>query len=336
MDEKVTIKTIAKAANVSHTTVSRALNNSPLVKEETRKKIQDLANRMNYTPDLNAKALVEKRSFIISVYFSDLGSGTSPSFMSTIIHQIRSMLPKGYEITIDSFSALRRSKQKINLRFDGALVVSQAASDDEFIERLANIGKPVVVLNRKIERTDLYNYSSDDYAGTVNATDYLIRMGHRKMGLISGDEKFLSSYNRTQAFIDTMTKNDLTVPDKWNIKGNYSIKSGYEGMEEILSSGELPTCVFIANDDMAMGAIRACKDYGYSVPEQISIMGFDDSPYSDYLVPRLTTIKKPILEITTKGVNALKRLLVGQEPTGEHYMSIKPTLVIRESVKKLN
>ena len=103
MNDKVTIKTIAKMANVSHTTVSRALNDSPLVKEKTKKEIREIAERLNYSPNLNAKALVEHRSFIIAVYFTDLNSGTSPSFMSEMLHQIKEMLPAGYEIAIDSF-----------------------------------------------------------------------------------------------------------------------------------------------------------------------------------------------------------------------------------------
>lgn len=335
MDDKVTIKTIAKMANVSHTTVSRALNDSPLVKETTKEKIRELAARMNYTPNLNAKALVEQRSFIIAVYFTDLNSGTSPSFMSEMIHQIREMLPKGYEIAVDSFAALRRSKQSINLRFDGALVVSQAPSDDVYIDQLANTGKPVVVLNREIDRKDLYNYASDDYTGTENAINYLLRMGHRQLAFISGKEDFTSAVERSRAFFDVMKVNHLSIPSKWSVAGDYSVESGYKAMEKILNSGEIPTCVFVSNDDMAMGAIRACNDYGFNVPDQISFMGFDDSSYSNYLVPRLTTIKKQMREITNNGVKTLKELINGQTPDGENFLNIKPALVVRESVKKI-
>lgn len=336
MNDKVTIKTIAKMANVSHTTVSRALNDSPLVKEETKREIRELAARMNYIPNLNAKALVEKKSFIIAVYFTDMADGTSPSFMSAVIHRIKEFLPQGYEIAVDSFDSLRRSKQSINLRFDGALVVSQSESDDEYIDQLVQTGKPLVVLNRKIARKDLYNYSSDDYLGTATATNYLLRMGHRKIAVISGRKDFASAVLRSQAFSDVLQQHHIDLPKEWQVRGNYSLTSGYQAMEKILNSGKLPTCVFAANDDMAMGAVRACEDYGYSVPDDISFIGFDDNAYSKFYNPRITTIRKPTMEITENGVKVLKDLINGDQPQLQRFINLKPSLVVRDSVRSLN
>ncbi|MGN1280252.1 MAG: LacI family DNA-binding transcriptional regulator [Limosilactobacillus sp.] len=334
-EEKVTIKTLADAANVSHTTVSRALNDSPLVKQATKDKIKALAAKMNYTPNLNAKALVEKRSFIITIYFTDMSNGTSPSFMSSVIHQVKEQLPKGYEIAVDSFASLRRSHQSINLRFDGALVVSQSSSDDEYIDQLAKTGKPIVVLNRKIKRSDLYNYSSDDYSGTMVAINYLLRMGHRKIAMITGRPDFESAQLRRQAFDDVLKKHKIEIPVDWHLPGNYSLKSGYRAMEDLLSSGSLPTCVFAANDDMAIGAIRACEDYGFKVPEDISFIGFDDNTYSKYYNPRITTIKKPTDKVTAYGISVLKKLIDNVPPQEPVSKSVKPSLVVRNSVKKI-
>lgn len=336
MNDKVTIKTIAKMANVSHTTVSRALNDSPLVKEDTKKKIRKLAARMNYTPNLNAKALVEKKSFIIAVYFTDLADGTSPSFMSKSIHQIKEFLPSGYEIAVDSFASLRRSKQSINLRFDGALVVSQSDSDDEYIDQLAATGKPLVVLNRKIDRDDLCNYAPDDYLGTATAVNYLLRMGHTKIATITGRKEFASAHLRLRAFLETLHQHKIDVPKEWQVRGNYSITSGYQAMEKILNTGNLPTCVFAANDDMAMGAIRACEDYGYKVPDEISFIGFDDNAYSKFYNPRVTTIRKPTSELAENGVKALRDLIDNRELQLPRFLNLKPSLVVRDSVKKLN
>lgn len=336
VNDKVTIKTIAKIANVSHTTVSRALNDSPLVKEKTKQEIREIAEKLNYSPNLNAKALVEHRSFIIAVYFTDLNSGTSPSFMSEMLHQIKEMLPAGYEIAVDSFAGLRRAKQAINLRFDGALVVSQSESDDVYIDQLAKTGKPLVVLNRKISRPDLFNYYSDDYAGTITAVEYLLRMGHNRIGAISGKEEFDSAKNRLNGFLAVLKKHNIMSNDNWIIAGDYSVESGYNAMEKILNNGDLPTCMFVSNDDMAMGAIRACQDYGFSVPEQVSFMGFDDSAYSNYCIPRLTTIRKPVREITNNGLATLNNLINNKISQSPQSLGIKPSLVVRESVKKIN
>lgn len=335
MDDKVTIKTIAKMAHVSHTTVSRALNDSPLVKDDTKQQIRELAARLNYTPNLNAKALVEQKSFIIAVYFTDLANGTSPSFMSAVIHQIKNYLPMGYEIAVDSFTSLRESHQSINRRFDGALVVSQALSDDEYIDQLAQTGKPLVILNRKIDRNDLYNYASDDYLGTSIAINYLLRMGHRRIALIKGRKDFASATMRSRAFIDVLNQHQISVPLKWQVEGDYSIVSGYHAMERILNNSELPTCVFAANDDMAMGAIRACEDYGFKVPQDISFIGFDDNNYSKFYNPRITTIRKPTAEIAGNGVQVLKDLINKKSPQIKHFINLKPSLVVRDSVKKV-
>lgn len=334
MNNKVTIKTIAKMAGVSHTTVSRALNDSPLVKETTKMKIHELANELNYTPNLNAKALVEKKSFIIGVYFTDMSEGTSPSFMAEVIQRVKTALPRGYDISVDSFANLRRSNEKVNPYYDGSIVVSQATSDDEYIEQLTKVGKPLVVLNRKIERTDLYNYFGDDYAGATTATNYLLRMGHRKIAMIKGQDGFASTKLRAQAFYDVLKKNKITLPDEWVVDGNYSINSGYRAMEQILTNTELPSCVFSANDDMAMGAIRACIDYGFNVPEDISFIGFDDSAYSNFYNPRITTIRKPTKEIIQNGIQALKNLIENQTPQLPRVLSIKPALIVRNSVKR--
>lgn len=254
---KVTIKTIAKKAGVSHTTVSRALNDSPLVNEKTKKKIHQLAVEMNYSPNLNAKALVEKKSFLVVVYFTDLSEGTSPAFMAEVIHQVKDALPRGYEVAVDSLADLRTTHQNINLQFDGALVFSQSTSDDEYIDQLASTGKPVVVLNRKVDRSDLHNYSCNDYAGATLAVKYLLRFGHKKIAFISGRKDFASAKLRKQGFEETIKQAHLQTRSQWIANGDYSIQSGYRAMEQILSAEELPSCVFAANDDMAMGAIRA-------------------------------------------------------------------------------
>lgn len=323
-------------ANVSHTTVSRALNNSPLVKTDTKKKIMDLAAKLHYSPNLNAKALVEKRSFIIMVYFTDLTDGTSPSFMSKTIHQIREFLPNDYEIAVDSFASLQHSDKHINLRFDGALVVSQATSDDKFIDQLALTGKPLVVLNRKINRKDLCNYVPDDYFGGILVANYLVQMGHTKIALITGRKEFASTALRIQGLLRTLSQHSIHVPRKWQVGGNYSISSGYYAMENLLNSKDLPTCVFAANDDMAMGAIRACNDHGYNVPDDISLIGFDDNNYSKFYIPRITTIHKPTSKLAENGVAALRDLIGSKTLQVPKFINFKPSLMIRDSVKKIN
>ena len=160
--EEVTILTIAKRANVSHTTVSRALNDSPLIKE-TKRKIRKIADDLSYVPNINAKGLVEKRSFIIGIFFSELDTGTSPSFLVDVINRSKEALPEGYSISIDSIEALDGTSAVSRHQYDGAIVVSQSVNDDAFINMMIERGLPVVILNRKIAREDVSNFTTDDY-----------------------------------------------------------------------------------------------------------------------------------------------------------------------------
>ncbi|QMU08486.1 LacI family DNA-binding transcriptional regulator [Levilactobacillus suantsaii] len=332
--EEVTIRTISQRANVSHTTVSRALNDSPLVKEATKKKIRQLADELGYVPNLYAKGLVERRSFLIGVFFSDLDTGTSPSFLVDVIKQARAFLPKGYSLSLDSVESLSASGNVSRHQYDGAIVVSQSKKDDPFIETLIKLHLPTVVLNRKIDRDDVSNFSTNDYLGTKKILEYAIRMGHRKFGLISGAASFVSAVDRQRAFNDVIEENGAETCSDWQRQGNYLPESGYRAMRAILSATQTPTCIFAANDDMATGAVRACQDLGYKVPEDISIIGYDDMNYAKYLVPRLTTVRKPTDDIVQEGVSALTELL-----NNPSMMPIKkiaePTLIVRDSVKDL-
>lgn len=331
--ENVTIMTIAKMAKVSHTTVSRALNDSPLVKEETKKQIRQIAKDLGYVPNLNAKGLVKNQSFLIGLFFSEMRTGTSPSFLVDVMNKARETLPKGYIISVDSMDNYQDHSLPFG-RYDGVIIISQSVNDSAFIESIARQQIPLVVLNRSLKRDDVVNYSTDDYLGAQMVLRYAIRMGHRKFGMIAGQPQFVSTSERRRAFNDVMSENQISISPSAIKNGNYLPESGYTAMEALLTVPDLPTCIFVANDDMAIGAIRACNDLGYRVPQDISILGFDDMGYTKYLVPRLTTVKKPTTTLVEEGVAALTKLLSGESVTSPKAV-FQPSLVIRESVKDM-
>ncbi|WP_375711424.1 LacI family DNA-binding transcriptional regulator [Lentilactobacillus hilgardii] len=170
-------------------------------------------------------------------------------------------------------------------------------------------------MNRELERKDIMNYVTDDYLGAQMIVRYATRMGHKSFGMIEGQLQFI-------------------ITDDHIKQGNYLPESGYLKMKEMLTASKIPTCIFVANDDMAIGAIQACNDLGFRVPEDISILGFDDMGYTKYLVPKLTTVKKPTNELVEEGVTALTNLV-----TGVHVDTKKavfpPYLVVRDSAKAL-
>lgn len=331
--QDITLKTIAKMANVSHTTVSRALNGSALVKPETKQKITEIAQKMGYVPNLNAKGLVTRRSFLVGVFFSDLSTGTSESFLTDVVSQARATLPKDYDFSINSTQNATKSHSLLMHNYDGIIVLSQSTIDDTFIDQAVTQGFPIVVLNRSIQREDISNYSINDFVGSKNIMDYAIRMGHKDFGLIQGPDFFESVTQRTNGFLAALKDNGLEVDPDLIKKGDYRPKSGNVAMRQILTSGNIPTCVFCENDDMAVGAINACKELGFRVPEDVSFIGYDDMAYAKYLVPGLTTVRKPTDVIIKMGMEELMALLdhnTADKPVQKKVIS--PEIIVRNSV----
>lgn len=330
----VTIRTIAQLANVSHMTVSRALNDSELVKPATKEKILAIAKEIGYVPNINAKSLVTNRSYMIGIFFTNLETGTSNSFMTDVVAQAQSVLPKSYSLSINSVAKAMAGQYISINNYDGIIVISQSKSDYDFIEYVHNLGLPLVVLNRVIERDDINNYAIGDRLGGELATNYAIQMGHRKLALIRGIDSFESSVQRTNGFMQAVEANGIAVDPTLIKVGDYRPESGHELMWEILASGNIPSCVICENDDMAVGAISACVELGYQIPRDISFIGFDDMAYAKFITPSLTTIKKPTAQIIEMGVAKLMAIVEGEQSDVEQKI-VDPEMVIRQSVVNL-
>lgn len=331
-NEAVTIQTIAKIANVSHTTVSRALNDSNLVKPETKRKIDRIAREMGYVPNYNARRLVTHRSNIIGIFFTNLETGTSSSFLTEVVEEAQKRLPRNYSLSINSISVAENDPRISVQNFDGVIILSQSESDDPFIQSVIKRQIPAVILNRGVQSKHLNNFAVNDFLGSKVATEYAIRMGHRRFALIEGIDAFTSTHQRTAGFFSALKDAGI---DKKNVivkKGDYKPRSGNGAMRQILSSRHMPTCVICENDDMAVGAISACDEMGYSVPDDISIIGFDDMNYSKYLTPSLTTVRKPTTQIVQDGVDCLVKIIENDGKTVIQKI-YDPEMIVRSSVK---
>ena len=327
----VTIKDIAKVAGVSHTTVSRALNDSPLIKPETKNKIKKIADDLHYVPNYSAKSLVNQRSYTIGVFFSSINHGTSSSFLVDVIKGVNSILDENYSLAVNGIDTLVHFDKVNTQRFDGIIVLSQSDTDNAFIYYIKQTGIPMVVLNRQIDDPEIFNVSASDCHGVEKAIDAAIRLGHRKIGYINGKDSFRSSVERKQGFMNSMRKNQLTVYPEYITEGDYSMESGYAMMNQILALPCPPSLVFCANDDMAIGALKACFEKNKKVPNDLSIIGFDDIGYAQYSTPTLTTIRKPIDKISQAGIKTLLNLIKG-EPLHETQILVDTLFIKRDSL----
>lgn len=331
----VTIKDIARLANVSHTTVSRALNDSPLINIETKEKIKEIAKELNYIPNYNAKSLVLDKSYNIGLFFSTINEGTSPNFFYETVRGVNGVIRDKYNLIVRGIDDYKNYNNINNKNFDGLIIMSQSIHDNVFIYDVLNKGIPLVLLNRELEDVHITNILSDDKMGAYKAVEYLINQGHREIAIIEGKEGFKSSTERKQGFIEAIIDNNIPINKDYIMKGNYDLESGYKAMKTLLSKSRIPTAVFCSNDDMAVGAMKAIVESGLRVPEDISILGFDDNLFSAFLTPTLTTVKRPIEKISTEGAKILLEI-IENKCIKKETVYINTTFVERQSVSRCN
>jgi LacI family transcriptional regulator, purine nucleotide synthesis repressor len=330
----ITIKEIAKMAKVSHTTVSRALNNSPFINQETKDRILEIAKRLNYVPNFNAKSLVLQKSHNIGLFFSTISKGTSSSFFHETIIGVNNILKNRYNLLVQGIDDYSDYLSLDNSRFDGIIIMSQMDSDNAFIYKVVEKSIPLVILNRESNIDSAVNILAAEKEGAYSALKYLVQNGHKDIAILEGKEGFISTVNRKDGYLQALIENKIEIRQEYMVGGNYDIESGYQGMRKLLSLPNVPTAVFCSNDNMAVGAAKAVQESGLKVPENISIIGFDNSEFCKYVTPALTTVKKPIREMSTEGAGRLMDMLEGNEVKGER-IYISTELVIRESVASL-
>jgi LacI family transcriptional regulator len=221
-------------------------------------------------------------------------------------------------------------------RFDGILLMSQSESDILFIYEIIKKGIPLVVLNREVEDSSVFNILSADRKGAYDAVAFLIDNGHRNIAFIEGEKGFHASMERREGYISALIDHNILINKEYIVDGNYTLQSGYDAMKKLLSLEQIPTAVFCSNDAMAVGAMKAISEGGWNIPRDISLVGFDESPISSFVTPALTTVSRSIKDISSEG---MKRLLYkinnNNMQSQERKIYINPNLVIRDSVAKV-
>lgn len=327
----VTIKDIAKIANVSHTTVSRAINDSPLIKPGTKKKILEIASQLNYTPNFYAKSLVMNKSYTIGLFFTSITNGTSSSFFTDTIKGVNSMIDTNYNLFVRGIDDYHDFTSINANRFDGIILMSQSDVDNAFIYHVLERNIPIIVLNREVNENSLINILSNDREGSFQAVKYLIQEGHRDIALIEGIKGFKSSMERREGYIQALMDYHIPIRQEYIVTGNYDMQSGHQAMRQLLSLEKPPTAVFCSNDDMAIGALNTAYAMGHKVPQDISIIGFDDIASAKYTQPPLTTVKRPIEKISHLGARKLLDMVEKKEYIREKIF-VDTELIKRDSV----
>ena len=328
----VTIKDIAKRAGVSYSTVSRALNDVSAGKSESKQRILDIAKEMGYVPNQAAINLKLSRSYTIGLYFSTISKMTSPFVLHDVLTGVYSVVGSKYNVVVKGIDMYEKGTLNPSF-YDGIIVLSQRNEDGAFIEEVMEKGIPTVAICR-IVFYDIPNVVTDEAKAMEEAMDYLLENGHRKIAVIEGEPELDSTRLRHRGWRNSMLKHGLN-PDRVPVEiGNYRYASGFEAAKRILGRGDLPTAILCFNDEMAFAARAAIQEAGLSVPEDISLIGFDNWDMSGYGTMKLTTVERSMSELAKEGTRVLiQRLENGIIDNNRIYLDNK--LIIRETVKDI-
>jgi len=309
---RVSIKDIARAAHVSHSTVSRALGNSPLVRAETRARIQRLAQEMGYSPDAWARSLVMGRTQTIGVVVTTI---TDP-FIAEIVQAIeQTAYHHDHTVILATSNAepereLAAVEMLRSKRVDGVIVTSSRVGA-LYQEHLDRLGVPVVLINSHRQQRGPYTFSVnvDNQHGGRLATDHLIRLGHRRIAYISGPEGNSDDLARQAGYREALSLAGIDLDPGLILPGNGRLGGGEDALSRLVGLAEPPTAVFCYNDMTAIGLLRAARQRHLIVPRDLAVVGFDDIPFASYVCPPLTTVAQPKFEMGRRAVEMVLTLL---------------------------
>jgi len=308
------------------------LNDSPKISQTTKARVRKAALDLSYLPDGTARNLKKKRTDTIGVFLGDM----SGPIYGELIHGIQEVLSKtDYDMIVCSnhngkvTTAQRTLSEK---RVDGAIILTPFI-DDEFILSMAATRAPIVVLDRELRGRNVCSVLIDNEKGGFLATSHLIGLGYGSIHYLSGPSKSQDEAKRFAGYRRALRENGIEFDSAWRIEGDFTEDSGYSGVKERIDRGEVPEALFCANDEMAIGAMMCLQEAGIVVPEKVSIVGFDDIRLSSYVRPRLTTIRRPILEMGLLAAHVLLKAIAGEDGGGPG-VTLSVDLVERESCRR--
>jgi len=329
----VTIKDIARELGLSVNTVSRALNNKPDVSRQTRARVLETARRLHYVPNTIARSLVTRRSNTLGLVVTDV---VNP-FYSRVIRGVEETARQhGYTIILlntnerdeDEKAAIRVLRSK---RVDG-MIISPVQVSRDHIAALQEDGYPFVLINRYFPDLDTDYVINDNRLGAYLATSHLIRLGHRRITHITGPEHVSSVRERLRGYRQALEEGGVAADQQHVIHTSLSLEGGYRATQQLLDGCSLPTALFTYSDLLAVGALKAIREAGLRVPEDVALVGYDDIEFAAFLEVPLTTISQRSYEIGSCGVELLLDILAnpGEQRQRRHTV-LQPRLVVRKS-----
>ena len=329
----VTIKDVARRSGVSKATVSRVLNNIPVVKEDTRRAVLEATRALGYTPNALARGLMTKRTKTIALVISDIRN----PFFPAVARGVEDLM-NNYNYNVMLCNTDGRPEKEaayielvLEKRVDGIIFTSvrTGASD---LSRLQRRGLPFVLAGRTLPGIDADVVIVDSVLGGYQATTHLLKLGHARIGYVSGPAGVSASADRYKGYEQALRQNGLDPSPELTAEGDFTQEGGYSAASRLLSLKTPPTAIFCANDFMAIGALEAIHEKALKVPEDVAVVGFDDIPFAGLRSIQLTTVMHPKYDL---GAIAARMLIERIENPGAgkptRQVILPPRLIVRRT-----
>ena len=328
----VTIDDVAAAAGVSIRTVSRVLNKSPKVGEETRQAVEAIIKAMGYSPSSRARALASGRSYLIAVVQDDPNAHVIGALQRGIVEVCSQ---HGYELVVhpvrfgDPDIAQDIEKFVLRSRVDGLIVMPPTSEIAAIPTRLTALGVPSVGIASIAVPAYPSMLVTRERAATAELAHHLLDLGHRRIAMIEGPPRFRSSQERKDGFLSALETSGLPIELELR-PGDYSFDSGMAAAKSLLAMDRRPTAIFACNDTMAAAVVKAAREAGVAMPDELSVAGFDDADLASMISPSLTTIRRPLRDMAKTATEQLLAM-INQPRSTLPFQAVEASLIVRRS-----
>jgi len=325
----VSIKDIAKAAGVHHSTVSRALRDGPMVKDETADRIREIAKAAGFTISAVARSLATQKTHLIGVVVTDI---TDPFHHEIISGLDKVAEEKGYSVILADSQGdpdrERRVVRSFRERRVDAIVVMSSRVGGRYTPELAELKIPIVLINNQLREGFVHSVNINNVEGAIAAVRHLIALGHRRIAYIGNENPVYSDAERLMGYRRALEEANIEVNQDFIVHSEFGPEGGIVAVRKLLAMEPTPTAVFCYNDMLALGVLKGAQEV-VRVPEDLSVVGFDDLFLARYLEPALTTVQQPMWEMGKLVMELTLKLLAGQKV--QRTMSVDGKLIVRAS-----
>ncbi|WP_374408458.1 LacI family DNA-binding transcriptional regulator [Pelagerythrobacter sp.] len=334
-EKQPTINDVARIAGVSKKTVSRVINRSVLLKPDTREKVEAVIAQLGYVPNPQARALALRRNFLLGLLHDNPNAQTVLNSQEGVLDAIRDtefalVVRPVDRHSPDMLDDIRQFLEK--QRLYGVLILPPVSENDDLAALCREIGCGYVRMGSAELDSGEHMVESNDREAVERAVDYLVEMGHTRIAMILGPEGFRSAYERREGFLAAMKRHELEIRPELMAPGEYTFDSGMAAAETLLAMLPRPTAIFASNDEMAAGALHVARRHDLQVPDDLSLVGFDDSAIAAHIWPPFTTVRWPIRAMA----NAAALKLINPSEAAEQPSHFLSDLVRRSSVSRPN